>query len=283
MAAQAEAWFRELYLSKVIYKYTNKGFLLKQHITPPAEMDGKKLYFPVALPGTASETRRGDKVKTMNSGRQLVEITANWYEAAEKIFKMDIHKMSPNEMEVATWDAAQALGKKHDQVIIGKVHAGAGTYGDVVGDFNTGWDLQKAMTAVDLLYDKTENPDDHAVCVIPTRAFAQMMAFEAFSSSDYVGDYPLAKGVKAKTWFKCHWIEGYRGLFPLSGTDQTFYAWFPKSIGSGDSGGVKSDINYLPEERAWLADNLMEIGTTVLLPEGIQECKMKSTSLIQLS
>lgn len=286
MSYQSETWYRELYLDKVTHQYKNAGFMLRGMVMPPSRMDGKKLYFPVANPGTATETRRGVKVGRMNAGRELKEVTAKYYEAADVAYDMDQDKFSMNELQIIAKTAADALGQRHDKVIMDALHAGAGTYGTVVGDFTSAWDLQKALEAETLLFEKTENPREMAYCILPVRAFNQMKTYEAFSSSLYNGDYPLAKGVQARTWSRTHWVQGYDAMFPVASTTQlTFYMWFQNSVGSGDGGGesgspIKTTISRLPEERAWLHDNMIEIGATVLLPTAIQECKMKKDSAI---
>lgn len=289
MSYQSEAWYRELYLDKVTFAYKNAGFMLKPMVMPPSRMDGKKLYFPVAKPGTATETRRGVKVGRMNAGREMKEVTAKYYEAADVAYDLDQDKFSMNELQIIAKTAADALGQKHDGVIMGGVHAGSGGYGTVVGDFGSGWDLQRALEAETLLFEKTENPRETAFCILPVRAFNQMKTYEAFSSSLYNGDYPLAKGVQARTWSRTHWVQGYDAMFPTANTTEvTFYMWFQNAVGSGDGGGesgspIKTSISRLAEERAWLHDNMIEIGATVLIPDAIQECRMKKGSAISFS
>lgn len=288
MTISVEAWYKERYLSKVTYKYNSGGFLMKPLVTPPAEMDGKKLYFPISLPGKATKTKRGDKVKTMNAGKELKEVVADRWEAAEMVYKFDINKTSATEMEVNTKNAADALGQAHDGVIMGKMHEGAGNYGAVVGAFNAPWDLSKAFTAETNLRRRCKNPKEFAHCVLPVLAFNQMLTFKEFNNSQYVGDYPLAQGVQARTWGRTHYYSGYDDLFPgyregEGGVEVTFYMWFQQAVGSGGSGNIETDINYIPTERGWLHDNTMEAGSVVLLPEAIQECRFKGDSALSFT
>jgi hypothetical protein len=286
MTVQVEAWYRERYLSKVSHKYKNGGFLMKGMVMPPAEMDGSKLKFPVALPGTAKETRRTVRVGRMNAGKEMKEVSAKWYEAPDMIYKMDINKTSAMETEVVTKNAADALGQAHDGAIFDAINSGVGTYGAAVGSFAAPWSLQNALEAETRLFEKTEVPREMAWCVLPVRAFNIMKTYKEFSNSQYVGEYPLAKGVQAFTWSRTHWVMGYDNLFKKpNATDLTFFMWFQAAIGSGDTGGdngspIKTDINYIPDERGWLHDNLIEVGATVLLPEAIQECKAKADAPI---
>ena len=289
MTTSAETWYRELYLSKITHKYKNAGFLLKQWVQPPSEINGKTLHFPVALPGVAQKTKRGDTAKPMNAGRSDKTVTADWYEAPEEIFKIDIHKMAPSEMEAATKNASDALGQAHDLAIMSAFNAGVGSYTNpdastVVGSGTAAWDIAKALTAENFLFRKTDSPREMAVCVLPSTAFTQMKTFQAVANSQYTGEYMLAKGVQAFTWSRTHWICGYDSMFPQAApsgghTDTTFYMWFPNAIGSGDTGGIQTAINYIPERRCWLHDNTIEIGATVLLPEAIVECHMDINSL----
>lgn len=276
MSQQAEAWYRELYLSKVTHKYKNAGFLLKPWITAPSRMDGKTLYFPVANGGTATKTKRGDPLKPMNTGRSLVSCTAEWWEAPEEIFDIDVHKMAPSEMESATKAASDALGQAHDGIVIAAIDAGTGTYGAVIGAYNQTWDLSKALKAETALFRKNQNPKAMAVCVLPLTGFNQMMTFDAFNNSQYVGDYPLVKGVQARTWGRTHYISGYDELFPVGGAanERRFYYWLPDGIGSGDTGGIKTNVFYDGRKRCWVHDNHLEAGAKVLLTSAFQECKM---------
>lgn len=293
MSLPVDAWYRERYLSKVTHKYKNGGFLLKQYVQPPAEQDGKTLYFPVASPGTATETKRGDKVKRMNAGKSLLPVTTKFYEAAEMVYKFDINKTSAVEMETNSKNAADALGQKHDSAIMAAFLAGTGTYtlassgaaGVVGGPTNT-WDPAFALNAETELRRKTQNPKEMAICVLPVSVFMQMMTYAQFSNSQYVGDTPLMQGVMARTFGRTHYVQGYDELFQVTGTGAAayanFYYWFPSSIGSGDQGGIKTDINYIPDERGWLHDNTLEIGAAVLLPEAIVECQSKINAAITL-
>lgn len=284
MSQPAEAWFVERYRDGVIHKYKNGGFLLKSTIMPPARVDGKKLYFPRALPGKASKIDEQGKAKTMNSGRDLVEVSTEGWEAPEKIKTRNINKMTASEMEAAKTDAARALGQAHDSVIMSKVHAGAGGYGSIVGAYNANWSLEKSLQARTLLKRKIENAPADIFCVLPIYAFTLMETYAQFSRSDYSGGYALAEGVKAKTWGGVHWLEGYDAMFQGDGANGlSFYMWARAAIGSGDlsmapettamENGIATSINYLPEERAYFVDNTIDVGATVLLSEAIVECK----------
>lgn len=293
MSIPVENWYRERYLSKVTHKYKNGGFLLKQYVQPPAEQDGKTLYFPVASPGVATETKRGDEVKLMNAGKSLVPVTTKFYEAAEMVYKFDINKTSAVEMETNTKNAADALGQKHDAAIMAAFNAAAGTYhlastgaAGVVGGTAVTWDPAYAITAVQELRRKTQNPRELAISVLPISVFNQMMTYAQFANSQYTGDTPLMQNVTARTWSGAHWVQGYDEMFQVTGSGAAayadFYAWFPSAIGSGDQGGIKTDINYVATKRGWLHDNTIEIGAALLLPEAVVQCQAKMNAPLTL-
>ncbi len=289
MSIQVEAWYRERYLDKVVHKYKNGGFLLKPYVMPPAEMDGKTLYFPVASGGVATETKRGDTVKLMNAGKELVPVTAKIYEAAEMVYRFDINKTSAGEMETNSKNAADALGQKHDSAVMGAFTANSGAFtlastgaAGVVGGAAVAWDPAYAINAVTELRRKTQNPRETAICVLPVSVFNRMMTYPVFANSQYVGDTPLAQGVQARTWSGCHWVQGYDELFPVNGNEVRFYIWFPMAIGSGDTDGIKTDINYVATQRGWLHDNTIEIGAKLLLADAVVECKANINAAITL-
>jgi len=288
MATEASTWYVEKYKSGVLMEYQSQGHVLRGTYMPPAQIDGKKMYFPKAGKGSARKMEIGSDLVPMNAGRSRVELTTEAYQAAEYVYQVDLDRMSANENAVAQQQAALALGRKHDSIIYDEIHAGTGTYGTVIGAFDAAWDLAKALSVSTNLYKRDVPEDGRAYCMIPQLAFSQMMGFEEFSSADWVrGDLPFMKVRRAKFWGGVNWFTGPDELFPTSTNDVTFYAWHWMSIGSGYNGNdLNTRVTWENSKTGWLHNNWMDMGATVLqggTTGGIIECRFQGNSAITIN
>lgn len=288
MSTEAPAWYVEQYKSGVLYEYQSKGHTLAGTYMPPSRINGRTMHFPVAGKGEAVEMIIGSDAKPMNAGRSDVELVPKAYQAYEYVYQADLDRMSANENQVAQEQCAKAMGRKHDAVVYAALDAGRGTYGTVIGDFSSGWDLAKALAVADNLFDRDVEEDGMAYCGLPQRAFSQMMGFEEFSSADWVrGDLPFQKVRRAKFWGGINWFTLPKALFPRTGTSLTFYAWHFKALGSGYNGEqLNTRVMWENPKTAWGHNNWMDIGAKVLLggtEGGIIECRMKSDSAITIN
>lgn len=279
-------WMVELYRTTAVFRYTNDGFLMRNLVMPPVMVDGKKMYFPKAGRGVATQIDEAGKMKYMNTGRELLELTTTGYEAPEKIKVRDQRLITAPLLETSAMAAAKALGQRHDKAIYDKIHAGAGTYGTVIGAFNAAMTLERLLAARVRLKRKTQSVGGEIILVLPTLAFAQLAAYKHISSSDYNGEHVLSKGVRAHTWSQIHLVEGYDELFPTNGAEgMTAYMFLRDAVGSGDvsmANGMSSSLGEgiatrsfdLPEERAIGIDNTIDVGALVLQSEGIVEIRL---------
>jgi len=287
MSTEAPTWYTEQYKSNVLFKYQSEGHVLRGTYMPPAEISGKTMYFPIAGKGKATKMKTGANLTPMNAGRERKSVTAEAYQAAEYIFAVDLARMSANENAVAQKQCSDALGRQHDEIIVGAVHAGVGTYGTVYGSTTAAWDLAKALAAVTGHFKKDIPEDGKSFCPMPQLAFSQMMTYDAFSNSQWVGgDLPFAAKRRAKFWAGVNWFPLPEDLFtPLTASTVTsFYIHHYSAIGSGYNGAsLNSKITWENPVTAWLSNNWMDMGAAVLLPEGITECTYKNDSAITLA
>lgn len=288
MTIEAPTWYVEKYKDGVLMEYQSQGHVLRGTYMPPAEINGKKMYFPKAGKGSARKMEVASDAVPMNAGRTRVELEAEAYQAYEYVYQVDLDRMSANEQAVAQLQCAQALGRQHDQLIMDAIHAGAGGYGTTVGSGAAAWNLAYALTVSTNLYKRDVPEDGRAYCMLPQLAFSQMMGFEEFSSSDWVaGDLPFMKVRRAKFWAGINWFTGPEELFPYSSTDMTFYAWHFNAIGSGYNGAsLNTKVMWENPKTAWGHNNWMDMGATVLLggtTGGIIECHFKSDSAITIN
>ncbi|MGL4397636.1 MAG: phage capsid protein [Hyphomicrobium sp.] len=280
MSTEAPTWYVEKYKSDVLFSFQSQGHILKGLTMPPSKIDGKTLYFPVAGKGSAVEMVVGSDLKPMNAGRSNKQVTTKAYQAAEFINQVDLDRMAANEMAVATQQAATALGRVCDKIVVDAVDGGAGSYGTAYGSGAAAWDLKFALAASTGHFNKDIPQDGQSYCMLPHQAFAQMMSYSVFSSSDWVAtDLPFTKFARAKQWAGINWFAGPAEHFRATANDVRFYIWHRNAIGSGYNGSeLNTKITWENIKTAWLANNWMDMGASVLLPEGITECHYLGTS-----
>lgn len=282
MATEAPNWYVEKYKSEVLYQYQSAGHTLRGTYMPPSRIDGKTLYFPLAGKGTSTELIVGADLKPMNAGRSLKNVQTKAYQAAEYIYQVDLDRMSANENAVAAKQCADALGRRCDKIVYDTVHAGAGTYGTVRGNAAGAWTLQDALQAATDLFTKDVPEDGRAYCGLPQLAFSQMMTYEEFNNSQWVaGDLPFQKVRRAKFWAGVNWFTLPEEIFPKASTVTSFYLWHFNAIGAGYNGAeMNTKITWENSKTAWLTNNWMDMGATMLLPEGVVQCQFKNDSAI---
>jgi len=287
MSTEAPTWYVEKYKAGVLFKYQSEGHVLRGTYMPPTKIDGKTMHFPIAGKGKAVKMKVGADGKPMNAGRENKTVTADAYQALEQINSVDLGRMAANENVVAQKQCADALGRKHDEIIFSSINDGAGGYGATYGSAAAAWNLASALEAVTAHYNKDVPEDGRSYCMLPQLAFSQMMGFEEFSNSQWVGgDLPFAKVRRAKQWAGVNWFTGPQDLFNLStsSADTAFYIWHMNAIGSGyNDQSLNTRITWENLKTAWISNNWMDMGATVLLPEGITECHYKNDSAIVIN
>lgn len=283
MSTEAPNWYVERYKADVIYQFQAAGHVLRGTYMPPAKIEGKTLYFPIAGKGDATEMPENiSDLKPMNAGRDKKSVTTKAYQAAEYIREIDLNRMSVNERAVAQKQAADALGRRADKVVYGALQAGTGTYGTVRGNAGGAWTLGDALQVATDLFKKDVPEDGRAYCGVPQQAWSQMMTYEEFNNSQWVaGDLPFQKVRRAKFWAGINWFTLPEELFITTANVTKFYAWHFNALGAGYNGEeMATRVTWENPKTAWLHNSWMDIGATVLLPEGIVECQYLSTSAL---
>ncbi len=281
MSVFAPAWYVEKYRRQVLHKFQSAGNKTMGTTTGPDRIEGKKMHFPIAGVGEAHEMKQGSDLKPMNAPRSTQEIEPKAWQAPDYVYQVDLDRMTANEVDATIRTGAMALGRRYDRVVIGA--CAAATIPNEVGDYANPWTLQLALEACDALQDQDVPWDGNIFCPLPSRAWNQMMTYKQFTNSDYVGpmDLPFTKATDRKTWNGVHWYIMENKALPLSGTNRDFFIWHRSAVGSGFNGdSLNVRITWENIKTAWLINQWIDIGATVLLPEGVVKCKMKSDSPI---
>lgn len=291
MSNNAPNWYTHEFNRQVNFYYQSMGWELKSLITPPAKIEGSKLYFPYMGEFQAYKAVRNAASPDIHVSQDLLEITWDHYEVQRTSLQIDLDKSTIEQNAKMQMGMAMALGRLHTSQIVAKICADAKAASQNTGAYNTAWSLANASTAVATLFDRVESDAEMAICLLPYAQFQQMMAEPEFSSSDFNGpDLPfIRKGMK-KTWNGCHWyaMPKRKGkvdpIFPLANTTELdFPMWVPSAFGSGS--GFNDIRTYVAHDikkqaGAWDHKAVAGWGFLTLQVAGMQNCKVQETSAI---
>ena len=283
---QTDVWWTEQASPLIINQYEHAGRRLKGMITPPVRIEGGKYKFKVSGPIQAQKYT-GGKTKPANSYRGTIDLVPEPFYARDDVNMIDANRMNANEKDNVVLKVGNALGRNADQLVIDAAHAASGL--TEAGAYANAWTLSTAATAVQLLQKQIKGADGDIFCPMPTNAWNQMLTYDAFSNSQWVGNenLPLASGVKGKFWNNCFWFQyGNDDIFPLASTDdRDFFLWHRNALGFGDNINDMMLIppTRIPETFDWEITGVADAGAVALLKEGIIRCKCDDDAAITFS
>lgn len=285
MSLEASAWFREQWDTQVIHVYQSKGYLTKGMSMGPTRVEGKKLWFNIAGKAEAQSYTRGDEVKVMNATRGAVSLDAEEWDAADYIYTYDLDRMAANEVDTVRETAAMALGRKHDNILYDKMKATdfsavsqvTGAFGDTALP-----GPGKILAARRALFARDVGVDDGMnFCGLPPVVFDDMMSYDVFANSQWVGgNLPFADGLRKRSWMNIHFFELPVHLQSVSGTDGKFYMWHKSALGTGYTGeALRTGFEHQLSFKRWYYQSTISGGATIIQSAGIQEIRYKADLL----
>jgi hypothetical protein len=174
---------------------------------------------------------------------------ADWY-AADYIDKLDEIKTNIDERMVVTQNAAAALGRKTDEMIVTALDSTTNTQTEA----GTARLTTTKINAEFVRFGESDIPDDgNRFWAVSPDQWTDLLGITAFSSADYVGpdQLPYKAGMAAKVWMTFMWWQ-FSGLPETTNIRKTF-AYHRNCVGHAIGADVSSEINYVPEKVAHLA------------------------------
>jgi len=281
-----DVWWTEQASPLIINQYEHSGRRMKGMLTPPVRIEGSKYKFKVSGP-IAAKKYTGGKTVPANGYRGTVDLVPEAYYARDDVNMIDAARMNVNEKDNVVLKVGNALGRQADQIVFDALNAQGGL--TTAGASANAWTLSAAATAVQLLRKQMKGADGDLFCPMPTNAWSQMLTYDAFSNSQWVGseNLPLANGLKGKMWNGVFWFEyGNDDVFPLANTDdRDFFLFHRNAVGFGDN---IADMQLIPPTRIpetfdWEITGVFDAGAKVLLPEGIIRCLCDDDAAITFS
>lgn len=268
MAVDITDAFIKQYESEVHLAYQRMGSKLRNTVRVKNGVKGSSTTFQKASSGQASQKTRHGNISPMNIDHSNVEVTlADWF-ASDYIDKLDEIKTNIDERSVITQNAAAALGRKTDEMIITALDATTNTQTEASTNRLTLTKINKEFVRFGL----ADIPDDgNRFWAVGPEQWTDLLAITAFSSADYVGpdQLPYKAGMAAKTWMTFMWFQ-HSGLPVASNIWKTF-AYHRNVVGHAIGADVTSEMNYIPEKVSTLATSMMSMGSVLIDATGVGE------------
>jgi hypothetical protein len=264
MANTIDQAFIKQFETEVHMSYQRMGSKLRNTVRT-TNVSGSTARFQIIGTGTATTKSRNGDVTTMELAHTYVETTMADYYAAEYIDKLDELKTNINERQAIATSAAAALGRKTDELIIAALDAGANS----TQIHDTGSAVEKAdVLSLFETVGNADMPDDgNRYVAMSPAGFADLYAITEFASADFVGpaNLPFAGGMSMKEFL------GFKFFSTSAVAGGKNFAYHMNAIGLGINADVSTELNYVPQKAAHLANSMMSMGSIAIDDEGIYE------------
>jgi len=264
MANTIDQAFVKQFETDVHLAYQRMGSKLRNTVRQ-SNVSGSTARFQKIGAGAATTKSRNGDVTPMELAHTYVEVTMADYYAPEYIDKLDELKTNINERQAVATSAAAALGRKTDEILVTALDAGANS----TQIHDTGSALEKAdLLSLFETFGTADLPEDgQRWLAMSPQGFADLFNITEFASSDYVGDQslPWAGGITMKTFLSFN-------IFSTSAVaGGKNYAYHTRAVGLGVNADVSSEINYVAQKAAHLANSSMSMGAVVIDDNGVYE------------
>jgi hypothetical protein len=251
------------------YQGTSK---LMGKVRTQTSVNGKIYSFPVLGKGIATPRIPQTNIIPMNvvhtaKTATLVDWDASDYSAVE-----DLDKLAFDEKRELVMSVAKAIGRRADQIVIDAMAADAFAtqVAKSVGGADTSLNIEKIMRAKSLLDNNGVHEDDRCM-VINATALENALQENEIASSDFNVVKALATGeLKKYAGFEFIMIENRaEGGIPIDSTTRNCFAFHKAAVGLAMTGGVKSEVNYIPEKKSWLITSAVTAGAVTIDTDGV--------------
>jgi hypothetical protein len=270
MSTSVEQAFIKNFEAEVHVQFQQMGSKLRNTVRTKNNVIGASTTFQKVGKGVASTKARHGKVPVMNIDHDPVECVLLDYYAGDWIDQLDELKTNINEQQVVARAGAYALGRKTDELIIGRLN----TSQTFAGSDSDALTREKVLAAFEMLGEADVPDDGQRFAVVGWKQWSDLLEIEEFSNANYVGADELPwKGTQAKRWLGTLWLP-HSGLPKQDGARRCF--WYHKTaIGHAIGAEVKTDITWHGDRAAHFVNNMMSQGACLIDATGVVTLRCK--------
>lgn len=263
MANTQDQAFIKQFESDAHLAYQQGASKLRNTVRHKPGVKGSSLRFQKVGKGTAATKTRNGDITPMELAHSYVDVTLVDYYAGDYIDALDELKMNIDEKGIIKDSAANAIGRKMDDLIIAAGNAvtthvvGTGAAADYSGSDAATNAFKKVKAAIKQL-NKNEVPDDgQRFCLVTPDVWDLLLDNDKFARAEYVGtDLPFLKGTEARKFMNVVFML-HTGL-TITGSTSAQYStclmYHKTAIGLGEQEFLKMDIDWEGRKAAhWLS------------------------------
>lgn len=268
MSVSVSNAFIQQFETEVKLAYQRTGSKLSNTVRKKSGVKGTQTTFFKAGTGSAGTKTRHGLVPLMNIDHTSVPCTLADYYAADYIDKLDELQYEIDERKVITQNAANALGRKSDDLITTAMN-GVATPSQVIAHGSAGLTKGKVLQVFEGM-GNGEIPDDgQRFFLTSPSGWTDLLGIPEFADGDYVGadDLPWKGGMTARRWLGFIFMQS-SGL-PGSAADRSNFAYHSQAIGFASGQDVTTTVGYVDERAAHLFNSMMRQGACVIDELGI--------------
>lgn len=267
MSLSISSAFIQQFEAEVKIAYQRVGSKLSNTVRKKTNVKGSQTTFFKAGTGTAGTKSRHGMVPLMNIDHTSVPCTLADYYAADYVDKLDELQFEIDERMVITSNAANALGRKSDDLITDAMN---GVTTNVIATGAAGITKAKVLQVFEEMGNNNIPDDGNRYWLTSPSGWTDLLGIAEFSDADYVGsdDLPWKGGMVARRWLSFMFMT-YNGLPAPAGGEKSDFAYHSSAVGFASGAEVTSETNYIPERVAHLLTAYMRQGACVIDELGV--------------
>jgi hypothetical protein len=266
MSVTIDVAFTKQFEAEVKLAYQRGGTKLRNTVRTKPNVTGKDTTFQIIGKGTAGTKSRHGMVPTMSLNHTNVTCTLADFYAADYVDVLDELKTNIDERGAVATSAANALGRKTDDLVIQAMATGT----NLVTEGGTARLTQAKINTVFNYMGNNDIPDDgERYAAIGPAQWVDLLGINAFSSADYVdyAELPYKGGMVAKRWMGFMWFT-HSGLNVANSIRENVF-YHKTAIGAASGAEVSTKWDYIPEKASNFYNAWMSQGAVLIDNQGV--------------
>jgi hypothetical protein len=288
MAEQVPQWYQDQWATSVTHRYQADGYLLQGMTMPSVNIVGNTFHFlRTAKVDIQGVWPRGSDAIPLNPNDDTLSITSQRWAAPFELHDFDYTRIPVKEADARQQDAARALGRKADRIIMDALMAITLPAGQIAGSVAPAMTPQILQTGIATMFDNDVPDDGQIFCGIPAVPWEQLKNYRVFANADYIGpsDLPLVNRAEKRTWNGVHCFRLPKHLVnykTVSTSNDTwrFRMWHKSALGAGHNETLKTEWQRFAKSGIWFLNHWFTGACIGLQTEGIYELQVTVGSSI---
>lgn len=296
MSTSIDIAFVRQYEREVKHLFQREGGFLRGTVRMVTNVLGRSTTFQVIGKGAATTKARHGVITPMNQDHTAVECVIEDFYAGDFVDRLDEAKINHDERMAIAKGGAWALGRKVDNQIITILDTTSETI--VSWTVTSGAAVRNSMLAMAEALDENDIPNDgQRFGLLTPRQYNQAMAFEEFSSSDFVSAEGMAftKGAPVaqlwKNWNGINW-KVHTDLPGKTTSTAKSFVYHKTAVGYASGAhagniaandGIAADITWHGTRAAHFINHMMSGGSCLIDGTGVIEGNSDDTAAIPIT